>query len=206
MDRINDPTAEADKFGAGKDGFTEGDPGLVDRTIVRAAWLDGVQEEIVRVIEGAGLTPSSADLGQLLKSVRKSLRFAVCAISGTSVAASTNFTMTLLAQSGGFSVASNQLTPPADGYYLVLFFGRVLTADTSNPANVTLTVDNGSGDDMIYVDYRPTASASDPVTVSMATISLLLASEVVRVLHVSGSNQDIQAGSGRLVVLGVSTS
>jgi len=66
MDRINHASAEADKFGAGKDGFTDGDP--VDPssgTIVNEDFLDGVQEELIGLLERAGLTPSNADYTQL---------------------------------------------------------------------------------------------------------------------------------------------
>ena len=66
MDRINHASAEADKFGAGKDGFTDGDP--VDPssgTIINEDFLDGVQEELIGLIEAAGNTPSNADYTQL---------------------------------------------------------------------------------------------------------------------------------------------
>lgn len=66
MDRINHASAEADKFGAGKDGFTDGDP--VDPssgTVVNEDFLDGVQEELIGLIEAAGETPTNADYTQL---------------------------------------------------------------------------------------------------------------------------------------------
>lgn len=66
MDRIDDTTAEQNKFGAGKHGWTNGDPADPDSgTIGQEEWFDGVQEEIVGVIEAAGLTPSSVDFTQL---------------------------------------------------------------------------------------------------------------------------------------------
>lgn len=52
MKRIDHPTAEADKFGAGKPGFSEGDPeAAVPATVVTGAWLDDVQEELARAVE-----------------------------------------------------------------------------------------------------------------------------------------------------------
>jgi hypothetical protein len=66
MDRINHSSAEADKFGAGKDGFTDGDPSDPSSgTIVNEDFLDGVQEELIGLIEQAGETPTNADYTQL---------------------------------------------------------------------------------------------------------------------------------------------
>lgn len=67
MDRINHASAEADKFGAGKDGFTDGVPtDPSSGTVVNEDFLDGVQEELVGLIEAAGLTPTNASYAQLL--------------------------------------------------------------------------------------------------------------------------------------------
>lgn len=73
MDRINHSSADADLFGVGKDGFTEGDPiNGVEATVVTSDFVNGVQEEIAGVIEGAGLTPDGADFTQL-ETVRRSM-------------------------------------------------------------------------------------------------------------------------------------
>lgn len=59
MHRIDHATREIDDHGPGKDGFTEGSPGVTPATVVTADILDAFQEEIANVIEGA---PSSAAL------------------------------------------------------------------------------------------------------------------------------------------------
>lgn len=70
MDRINHPSAEADKFGAGKDGFTDGTPADESSgTVVNEDFLDGVQEELVGIIEAAGDTPSNGDYTQLVQAL-----------------------------------------------------------------------------------------------------------------------------------------
>jgi len=67
MDRIDDPTAEQNKFGAGKDGWTNGDPTDPNSgTIGQEEWFDGVQEELLNIIETAGLTPAALDFTQVL--------------------------------------------------------------------------------------------------------------------------------------------
>ncbi|MCA9530467.1 MAG: hypothetical protein KC543_10050 [Myxococcales bacterium] len=49
------PSAAADKFGAGKDGFTEGDPTIaVPATVLSAYWADGIQENLARLCERFG--------------------------------------------------------------------------------------------------------------------------------------------------------
>jgi len=75
MDRINHASAEADKFGAGKDGWTNGDP--LDEstgTVPQEEWFDGVQEELVGLIEDAGLTPDAAQYNQVREAL--GVRFA----------------------------------------------------------------------------------------------------------------------------------
>lgn len=64
MHRIDDATATIDSQ------FTEGDPtaGTL-ATVVKADWLNSVQEEIAGVVEGAGLTLSKPDQGQLLEAI-----------------------------------------------------------------------------------------------------------------------------------------
>lgn len=62
--------------------FTEGDPGTGTLpTTVSADWLNTVQEEMLAVIEGAGLTASKTNAGQLLS--------AILALTGLSAAPAT---------------------------------------------------------------------------------------------------------------------
>lgn len=71
MHRIDSDTAQADKFGPGKPGYTEGDPLLgVAPTATTAAAFDAFQEELLAPIEWLGITPSKADNRQLLRALR----------------------------------------------------------------------------------------------------------------------------------------
>lgn len=73
MHRIEGSGVEADKFGAGKDGFTEGNPAAgVRATEISDSWLDAVQEEIANAIEGSGQT-----LKTVATEVRSQLDYAV---------------------------------------------------------------------------------------------------------------------------------
>lgn len=59
MYRITTSDRVVDKFGAGKDGFSDGDPMVPeDGTTLDAGWHDRVQEELCRQIEYWGWTPT----------------------------------------------------------------------------------------------------------------------------------------------------
>jgi hypothetical protein len=51
-------------------GFFNNNPGAGPGTVLDGDWLNGVQEEIISAIVAAGLVPTKADLGQLLKSMQ----------------------------------------------------------------------------------------------------------------------------------------
>lgn len=72
MHRIDTPTAQKDKFGAGKNGFTRGNPQTgTPATELDNDYFDSLQEEIVGVIEAAAIPLDKRDRGQLLKAMKK---------------------------------------------------------------------------------------------------------------------------------------
>lgn len=71
MHRIDTTTAQKDKFGAGKNGFTRGNPQTgVPATDLDDDYFDAIQEELAGVVEGGGLTLNKADRGQVLKALK----------------------------------------------------------------------------------------------------------------------------------------
>lgn len=71
MHRIDTPTAQKDKFGVGKNGFTGGDPQTgTPATALDSDMFDSLQEEISGVVEGAGLTLDKANNAQLLAAIK----------------------------------------------------------------------------------------------------------------------------------------
>lgn len=71
MHRIDTPTAQKDKFGAGKNGFTKGySPTGTPATEIDETILDAWQEEICAVIEGAGIKLEKSNRGQLLDAIK----------------------------------------------------------------------------------------------------------------------------------------
>ncbi|ENL1980031.1 hypothetical protein AB4V40_005203 [Salmonella enterica] len=66
MHRIDTSTAQKDKFGQGKNGFTNGDPATGRRaTDLNSDMWDAVQEEVCTVIEAAGIQLSKGEHTQL---------------------------------------------------------------------------------------------------------------------------------------------
>lgn len=54
MQRISSSTRQINKHGSGKDGFTNGSPGVAPATSLNAEFFDAVQEELALAIEGEG--------------------------------------------------------------------------------------------------------------------------------------------------------
>ncbi|HDL7405401.1 TPA: phage tail protein [Yersinia enterocolitica] len=72
MHRIDTPTAQVDKFGAGKNGFTRGNPQTgVPATALDDDYFDAVQEELAGVVEAAGFALNKANRAQLLAAIQK---------------------------------------------------------------------------------------------------------------------------------------
>lgn len=72
MHRIDTPTAQVDKFGQGKNGFTNGDPATGRRaTDLNSDMWDAVQEEVCTVIEKSGLTLNKAQHDQLYTAIEQ---------------------------------------------------------------------------------------------------------------------------------------
>lgn len=70
MDFIQTANKQADKFGAGKHGFSAGNPtGGIPATYVSPEWCDNVQQELINVIEGAGLTVNPASKTQIYQAI-----------------------------------------------------------------------------------------------------------------------------------------
>lgn len=70
MQRISTATRVVDKFGAGKDGFTDGDVvGGIPATDLEADLFDNVQEEIANVVEGEGIVLDGAVHTQLRQAI-----------------------------------------------------------------------------------------------------------------------------------------
>lgn len=74
MHRIDTPTAQIDKFGQGKNGFTNGDPSTGRRaTDLNSDMWDAVQEEIATAIESTGIALDKTKHNQLYLAIQKAI-------------------------------------------------------------------------------------------------------------------------------------
>lgn len=72
MQRISTATKALDLFGAGKHGFKNGDlaTGILP-TDLDAAWFNGTQEELLSIIEGAGIAADAVVLTQVRQAIKR---------------------------------------------------------------------------------------------------------------------------------------
>lgn len=78
MQRIDTSTAQKDKFGAGKNGFTDGNPQTgTPATDLDSAFFDSVQEELCNTIETAGFTLDPANNTQLITAINSIVSTAI---------------------------------------------------------------------------------------------------------------------------------
>lgn len=71
MERIDSTNVAENLHGVGKHGFHGGNPQTGEKsTYFTPGWCNGLQEEVVRVIEAAGITPSSESYEQLLAAIK----------------------------------------------------------------------------------------------------------------------------------------
>jgi hypothetical protein len=71
MDRISTATKALDLFGPGKHGFKDGNTGAgILPTDFNAAWCNDFQEEMMSIIEGAGLTPTAGVRTQVFQAIQ----------------------------------------------------------------------------------------------------------------------------------------
>jgi hypothetical protein len=69
--RIDTATAQKDKFGAGKNGFTRGNPQTGEQaTALDDDYFDMIQEELIGIVEAAKITPNKAKHDQLLTALK----------------------------------------------------------------------------------------------------------------------------------------
>lgn len=71
MHRIDTPTAQKDKFGAGKNGFTRGNPQTgTPATDLDDDYFDAIQEELAGIVEASGAALDKSKRNQVLTALK----------------------------------------------------------------------------------------------------------------------------------------
>lgn len=207
MDRTSDTTKHTDKFGAGKHGYREAGPGVVP-TRIRATDADSWSEEIVRAIEGAGLTPDANDLGQLLLAIKALIgrdQVKACAVGFATgaVGDATPFSFSTAAVANpslsadtGFSVdlGNDEITVPTTGRYEATL-SMLAASALSGPDEVVLELRFDNGDIIGKFVGNVWVSGSDLVPiVGACTFDVADVARKIRLYNESGA--DVTPASG----------
>ena len=150
--------AKADKFGGGKNGFQRAAPPTIPHTVLDEDWFDDVQESIVRVIEGAGLTPdgtrTAANWDQLKLAINKVVNdpfVALMASNWTERVNPKNFILQDVTWNGSIFVAVG-VADGADAYIVTSPDGITWT-ERANPKNYILRSVIWNGSIFVAVGY-----------------------------------------------------
>lgn len=141
MHRIDTSTAQKDKWGAGKNGWTNGDPTTgVKATSFNASFCDSIQEEICNAIEKSGITLDPDDNTQLYQALTKSiadLDLGTAAYADLTTS-TTDATVGHVLKVGDRGIAVTEL-PPTEGFDFNTYIfaaGETLSIDMSKAINV----------------------------------------------------------------------
>ncbi|WP_243428311.1 gp53-like domain-containing protein [Leclercia adecarboxylata] len=136
MHRIDTPTAQKDKFGAGKNGFTRGNPQTgTPATDLDDDYFDMLQEELASVVEATSVTLDKTKRNQLLTAIKAHIA------SGQGVSYVTNggvqYFQNGLIRQWGLSPVMNGSGVSADVVFPVPFpneVHQIRTYDAGNPS------------------------------------------------------------------------
>jgi len=167
MKRISTSTADVDKFGTGRNGFTNGDPDTaVPPTQLDEADFDHYQEETARAVEGAGATLDEDNYNQLDDAIQEA------AVRGVSVLATHDYVLS------GLTLTLNGASlviPLAAGAYVMDGRRYVVTAAKLLAATANSFTLTASRDTYFYIAPENPGTPSTPPnreTVYVTTVAV----------------------------------
>lgn len=158
MHRIDTSTAQVDKFGSGKNGFTGGNPQTGELpTALDADFFDSIQEEISGVVEGAGIALDKSKNNQLLTALKA--LFAQPVNYPGIVGQSRNARMSVTSASAVADFLADELVVNAalgGSQYRLKNVGSRITLSTKGVGGMDTGSPPATGYVAVYVIYNPT--------------------------------------------------
>jgi hypothetical protein len=150
MHRIDGPGATVDGL------FTEGNPAAgVPATVVTAAWMNDIQEELLTVLSAGGVAPVKGVQDQLLRAIRT--------MSTGAVGTATNLKMTVPTASASATITADQVVVGAglggQAYRLSSYIKSINLA-TTGPGGMDAGTAPANGYVALYAIYNPATGAS----------------------------------------------
>lgn len=190
MDRISTSTKAVDLYGPGKHGFKNGNLSLGNTpTDFNAEWCNGLQEELLAVIEGAGLTPDAGTLNQLQQAIQLMIAAATAQDYKASVRAATTANIAALAGGApntldGVALVANdrilvkdQATPAQNGIYVVTTLGTgangtwTRATDADGVGELTSSAIVGVEEGAIHADTLWMLTTDGPITIGTTPLT-----------------------------------
>jgi phage-related tail fiber protein len=184
MDRISTSTKALDLFGTGKHGFRDGNLGSgILPTDFNAAWCNDFQEEMMSIIEGAGLTPTVGVRNQVYQAIqlmianattdyKASVRFTTTAdinLTGLGTQAGGDWGAALTA--GDRILVKNEATPSQNGLYVASAGAWSRAADADGAGEITaglqVTVEEG----VTLADSTWVLATDNPISIGTTALT-----------------------------------
>jgi len=183
MFRADHSTALADANGAGKNGYTDGEPGVQAATVATADAFNAFQEEIANTIEGFGGTLSKPSQNQMYTRLAAAITGAKpigvrCELIGSGVAHGDQFVPSIMGgDTGSFSVdiVNDKIILPTYGLYLVSAHALITCASTANPLTfgINMRVGGGSTTNNTAVALATRWSATNTHKIAVSAVQLV---------------------------------
>lgn len=156
MDRISTTNKSVDLFGVGKHGWKNRNVGTgIEPTEFNAEWCNGVQEELLSIIEAAGLVPATA--------ARTQVRDAIATLSPSAVGSARNVQMSIAAASASGTLTADEIvvaTALGGRAYKLASFNKTCNLATVGANGMDTGAAPASGYVAVYAIYNPTTGVS----------------------------------------------
>ncbi|TEA26950.1 phage tail protein [Candidatus Schmidhempelia bombi] len=147
MHRIDTPTAQKDKFGEGKNGFTKGNPQTgTPATQLDYLYCDAIQEEIANAIESAGIKLNKSKHNQLASAIKELITKGKVTLSSATNSTSETEAATPKAIKAAYDLANEKLSLTGGkltGDLIIEKMNASIQLSTSGTNYVLSTSENG---------------------------------------------------------------